>query len=76
MPDATLDTPEVRLLKALRAFGNPERAQQEKRYQRSCWGLCQSNGRSSTYGAARPDPIGHQAARARHSANAPARLCL
>ncbi len=36
--------------------------------------LCQSNGRSSTHGAARPDRSGRQAARARHSANAPARL--
>jgi transposase len=39
-------------------------------------GLCQSNPRSCADAAARPDPSGRWAARTRHSANAPARLCL
>ena len=38
--------------------------------------LCQSNCSSSAYGVARPDSSSHQAARARHSANAAERLCL
>jgi Transposase zinc-binding domain len=39
-------------------------------------GPCQSNGRPSTFGVAHPDQGGRYAARSRHSANAPARLCL
>jgi len=37
MSEAALETPEARLIKALRAFADPERAKQEKRYQRSRW---------------------------------------
>jgi 3-methyladenine DNA glycosylase AlkD len=37
MPDAIADSAEVRLMQALRTFGSPERAAQEKRYQKSRW---------------------------------------
>src|SRR5271157_4950290 len=37
MPDTTLDSAQARLLQALRALGSPERAEQEKRYQKSRW---------------------------------------
>lgn len=37
MPDAVVESAEARLTRALRAFGSPERAAQEKRYQKSRW---------------------------------------
>ena len=37
MPDATLASAEAGLLEALRGFADPERAAQEKRYQKSRW---------------------------------------
>src|SRR5271166_97987 len=37
MPDTTLESARARLLQALRALGSPERAEQEKRYQKSRW---------------------------------------
>ena len=37
MPGAALDSAEARLLQTLRALGDPERAAQEKRYQKSRW---------------------------------------
>jgi 3-methyladenine DNA glycosylase AlkD len=37
MADTTIDSAEARLMQALRAFGSPERAEWEKRYQKSRW---------------------------------------
>ena len=37
MADPTLTSAHTRLLQALRALGSPERAEQEKRYQKSSW---------------------------------------
>src|SRR5271155_912177 len=37
MPDTTIESAEARLLQALRALGTPERAEWEKRYQKSRW---------------------------------------
>jgi 3-methyladenine DNA glycosylase AlkD len=37
MPDTIVASTETRLIQALRAFGSPERAAQEKRYQKSRW---------------------------------------
>jgi 3-methyladenine DNA glycosylase AlkD len=37
MPDTIVASTEARLLQALRALGSPERAEQEKRYQKSRW---------------------------------------
>ena len=37
MPDTTVAAKEASLIEALRAFGDPERAAQEKRYQKSRW---------------------------------------
>ncbi len=37
MPDAIVESAEARLLQALRVLGSPERAEREKRYQKSRW---------------------------------------
>jgi hypothetical protein len=37
MPDTIVESAEVRLLQALRPLGSPERAEQEKAYQKSRW---------------------------------------
>lgn len=35
MPDTIIESAEARLLQALRPLGSPERAEEEKRYQKS-----------------------------------------